>query len=79
MVKNPPANEGDARDGVSISGSGRTPRGRNGNPSSNLAWRIQWAEEPGGQSPWSPKKLDMTERLTLYETVCNYYYDFDYS
>ena len=48
MVKNPPANEGDARDGVSISGSGRTPRGRNGNPSIILAWRIQWAEEPGG-------------------------------
>ena len=56
MVKNPPANEGDARDGVSISGSGRTPRGRNGNPSSNLAWRIQWAEEPGGLWPMGSQR-----------------------
>ena len=29
--------------------------------SSILAWRIPWAEEPGGQSPWGHKQLDMTE------------------
>ena len=25
--------------------------------SSILAWRIPWAEEPGGYSPWGPKEL----------------------
>ena len=34
--------------------------------SSILAWKIPWAEEPGGlHSPWDPKELDTTERLTL--------------
>ena len=33
--------------------------------SSILAWRIPWAEEPGGGSPWTCKELDMTEQLTL--------------
>ena len=32
VVKNPPANVGDARDMGSIPGSGRSPGGRNGNP-----------------------------------------------
>ena len=32
MVKNLPANVGDARDVGSIPGSGRSPRGGNGNP-----------------------------------------------
>ena len=32
MVKNPPDNAGDARDMGSITGSGRSPAGGNGNP-----------------------------------------------
>ena len=48
VVKNPPANAGDARDTVSIPGSGRSPGGGNGNLLQYLAWRILWAEEPGG-------------------------------
>ena len=28
--------------------SGGSPGEGNGNPSSNLAWRIPWIEEPGG-------------------------------
>ena len=32
MVKNPPANTGDARDAVSIPGLGKSPGVRNGNP-----------------------------------------------
>ena len=32
----------------SIPGSGRSPGGGHGNPSSILAWRIPWTEEPGG-------------------------------
>ena len=29
--------------------------------SSILAWRIPWAEEPVGYSPWGLKELDMAE------------------
>ena len=47
VVKNPPANAGDARDTGSIPGSGRSPEGM-ATHSSILAWRIPWTEEPGG-------------------------------
>ena len=47
MVKNPPARAGDKRDVGFIPGLGRSPGERNGNPSSVLAWRIPWTEEPG--------------------------------
>ena len=43
MVKNPPANAGEAG---SIPGSGRSPGGL-ATHSSILAWRISWTEEPG--------------------------------
>ena len=33
--------------------------------SSILAWKIPWAEELMGYSPWGHKESDMTERLTL--------------
>ena len=36
MVKNPPANAGDIRDGGLIPGSGRSPGGGNGNPFQDL-------------------------------------------
>ena len=50
VVKNPPANAGDA--GL-IPGLGRSPGGENG---SILAWRIPWTGEPGGlQSTRSQK------------------------
>ena len=45
VVKNPPANAGDLRD---FPGSGTSPGGGHGNPSSILAWRIPWTGEPGG-------------------------------
>ena len=32
--------------------------------SSILAWRIPWAEEPGGLEPMVSKELVMTEELT---------------
>ena len=48
VVKNPPANAGDTRTGIYlITGSGRSPRGGNGNHSSILIWRIPWTEAPG--------------------------------
>ena len=48
MVKNPPANAGDARDTGSIPGLGRSPGVGNGTQSSIRAWRIPGTEQPGG-------------------------------
>ena len=48
VIKNLPANAGDRGDLGSIPGSGRSPGEGNGNPLQYLAWRIPWAEEPGG-------------------------------
>ena len=48
MVKNPPANAGDARDTGLIPASGRSPGGGNATHSSILAWEIPRTEEPGG-------------------------------
>ena len=49
VIKNPPVNAGDIRDMGSTPGSGRSPGGGHGNPSSILARRISlWIEEPGG-------------------------------
>ena len=48
MVKNAPANAGDARDTGSIPGSGRSPRKGNGNDAIIPAWEILWTEEAGG-------------------------------
>ena len=45
MVKNQPANVGDA--GL-IPGLGRSPGEGNGNHSIFLAWRIPWTEESAG-------------------------------
>ena len=42
VVKNPPANAGDAGDTGSIPGSGRSPREGNGNPLQYLAWKSPW-------------------------------------
>ena len=48
MLKNPPANEGDIRDAGSIARLGRSIGEGNGNHFSIFAWRIPWAEKPGG-------------------------------
>ena len=48
VVKNPPITAGDIRDTGSFLGSGRFPGGGHATPSSILAWRIPWTEEPGG-------------------------------
>ena len=65
MVKNPPANAGEAG---SIPGSGRSLGGGNGNPLQYSclenpldrgAWRAVY-------SPWGRKELDTTERLTTH-------------
>ena len=58
VVKNPPANTGDARDAGSIPGSGRSPGGGHGNPSSLLAWRVKQMEEPGRLRSTGSQELD---------------------
>ena len=48
-------------DACSIPGSGRSPENKMAAHSNILAWRIPWAEEPGGlHSPWDCKELDTT-------------------
>ena len=64
VVKNPPANEADARDMGSIPGSGRCPGGGNGNPLQysdleNLMDRGSWWATVHGVT-----ELDMTEHRT---------------
>ena len=55
MVKNLPANAGDAG---SIPGSRRSSEEGNGNPPSILAWEFPWREEPGRlYSPWGHKRV----------------------
>ena len=48
VVKNLPANVGDARDVGSIPESGRHPGVGNGTPLQILAWKIPLTEDPGG-------------------------------
>ena len=66
MVRHSPANAGDTRDLGSIPGSGRSPRGGNGNPlqyscMENYMDRGAWG---GGYSPWGRKESDTTEHTT---------------
>ena len=58
MVKNLPANAGDA--GL-ILRSRRSPGVGTGNPLSILAWKTPWTEKPVGYSPWGLKESDTTE------------------
>ena len=48
VVKNLPANAGDAGDMGLIPGSGRSPRGGNGNPLQYSCLENPWTEEPDG-------------------------------
>ena len=47
LVKNLPANAGDAGDPGSIPGSGRSPAGANGNPLQYSFPKNPWTEDPG--------------------------------
>ena len=55
MVKGLPADGGDVG---SIPGSGGSPGGGHGNPSSILVWEILWPAEPGGLQTWSCRESD---------------------
>ena len=62
MVKNPPANAGDAGDAGSIPGSGRFPGEGKATHPSIPAWEIPWTEEPGGLHCMGLQESDTTER-----------------
>ena len=53
MVKNPPANAGDARDAGSMPGLGRLPRGGNSTPSVFLPGKLHGQRSLAGYSTWS--------------------------
>ena len=65
MVKNPPANAGDIRDADLIPGSGRSPRGGNGNPLQYSC--LENPTDRGGTS--GRKESDTTERLSTRHTL----------
>ena len=57
VVKNPPANTGDARGVGSIPGSGRFPWAGNGTPRSMPVWKISWAEKRGRLLSTGPQRF----------------------
>ena len=61
MVKNPPANAGDAGDAGSIPGSRKSPEGKMSTHSSILACRIPWTEEPRELHSMGSQRSDTTE------------------
>ena len=66
-VNNMPANAGDTRDVGSVPGLGRFPGGGNGN-SSILAWKIPWAQEPGGLQSLVSQSWTRLRRLSTHST-----------
>ena len=61
MVKSPPAEAGDIKETQVRSLGGEDPLEEGmATHSSNLAWRISWAEEPGGLQSIVRKELDAT-------------------
>ena len=61
VVKNSPANAGEARDLSLTPASGRSPEVENSNHSSIIAWKIPWTEEPDGL--WSMGIANSQTRL----------------
>ena len=64
VVKNLPANAGDARDTGSIPGSGRSPRVGNGNPLQYSCLENSMDRGIMGYCPLGGKESDMTEQLS---------------
>ena len=70
IVKNPPANAGDAGDAVSVLVSGRSPGGGNDNPLQYSCLKVLRTEEPGGlQSMGSQiSSVQSLSRVRLFAT-----------
>ena len=69
MVKNPPANAGDAGDVGLMPGQEDPLEKEMATYSSTPAWEIPWTEEPAGPSPWGLKEPDTTERALVHTLV----------
>ena len=65
MVKDLPANAGDARDAGLIPGSGRFPRVGNGNPLQYSYLEVHGQRSYEDYSPWGYKETDTTEQLKM--------------
>ena len=61
VVKNLPANPGDARDAGSIPGSGRSPGAGNATHSSIIVWKTPWTYETGRLESMGCKESDTIE------------------
>ena len=57
VVKNPPASAGDLRDMGSILAQEDPLEEETATPSSILAWRVPWTEEPGGLQSTGPQRV----------------------
>ena len=65
VVKNLPANAGDAKDMGSIPGSGRSPGGGNGTPTPLfLTGKLHGQRSLVGYSPWGRKEWDTNEHTS---------------
>ena len=69
MVKNPPANAGDAGEVGLIPGLGRSPGEEVATHSSVPVWRIPWTDEPGGPQSIGGKESDTAEHY--HHTACD--------
>ena len=70
MVKNLPANAGDARDVGLIPGVRKIPwKEEMATFSSILAWKLPWTEQPGGHSPHGCKESDVTEHTNTHKQL----------
>ena len=64
VMKDLPVNVGDIRDAGSIPGAGRPPLEEGtATHSSTLAWRMPWAEEPGGLQSMKSQSWTQLKRL----------------
>ena len=70
LVKNLSAKGGDIRDTSLIPGLGRSLEEGMATPSSILAWRIPWTEEPGGLQSTGSQESDTTEVTSTHTYTC---------
>ena len=76
VVKNLPECRRQERFVCLIPGSGRSPGGEHGNPSSILAREIPWPEEPGGLQSIGFQRVgyDLSDLACTHMCVCVYIY-----
>jgi len=67
VVKNVPANAGDARDAGSITGSGRSPGGGMATHSNSHLEKFYEQRNLAGYSPWGHQESDVTEHAGGYD------------